>query len=65
MVSALTEGFQRASLVAAGFSLAAALSAGVLLRRLQHGADPAQAGNDQPDEAPAPILATLTDELNA
>jgi len=33
--NALTEGFQRGSLVAAGFSIAAALAAGVLLRRAE------------------------------
>jgi EmrB/QacA subfamily drug resistance transporter len=37
---ALTEGFQRGSLVAAGFSVAGALAAGLLLRRAERGEAP-------------------------
>jgi EmrB/QacA subfamily drug resistance transporter len=41
--TALTEGFQRGSLVAAGFSLVAAVAAGVLLRRAERAAAAASA----------------------
>ena len=38
--TALTEGFQRGSLVAAGFSVVAAVAAGLLLRRAERAAAP-------------------------
>jgi hypothetical protein len=56
--NALTEGFQRASLTAAGFSVAAALAAAVLLRR----AERAVTSSVVADRAGEPVLA-VSDEF--
>lgn len=51
---ALAEGYQRGMLVAAGFSLAAALAAGLLLRRTERVVPDAPAGPGEPE--PRPVL---------
>lgn len=48
VANALTEGFQRASLTAAGFSTAAALAAGVLLRRAERARTPSGIADHRP-----------------
>jgi EmrB/QacA subfamily drug resistance transporter len=57
---ALTEGFQRGSLVAAGFSLAGAVVAGLVLRRAERAAAPAPVPaptvEPTPDPTPGPEL---------
>lgn len=53
---ALTEGFQRGAVVAAGFSLAAALAAGLLLRRAERAATAAVPVPASTDAAPEPAL---------
>jgi EmrB/QacA subfamily drug resistance transporter len=58
VANALTEGFQRASLTAAGFSIAAALAAGVLLRRAERARTPSGIA----DPTGQPVLA-VSDEF--
>jgi hypothetical protein len=58
VANALTKGFQRASLTAAGFSIAAALAAGVLLRRAERTRTPSGVA----DPTGQPVLA-VSDEF--